>query len=120
MSRCSRWFKVNERTRINQISPKKNFAVPEELRLFFRSKTNRRAGKLFMLFTFRDDLHRKCMEKLSKDDLFKSFVCFAARTNKDIFAALIITHTDHRLIDIKKTHNSATQKQNGDKNLHKN
>lgn len=83
-------------------SPKKNFAVPEELRLFFRSKTNRRAGKLFMLFTFRDDLHRKCMEKLSKDDLFKSFVCFAARTNKDIFAALIITHTDHRLIDIKK------------------
>lgn len=32
-------------------SPKKKFAIPEDLRLFFRSKSNRRAGKyLFLLY----------------------------------------------------------------------
>lgn len=31
-------------------SPKKKFAVPEELRLFFRSKSNRRAGKHFSVY----------------------------------------------------------------------
>lgn len=83
-------------------SPKKNFAVPETLRLFFRSKTNRRAGKLFMLFCFQDSLHRKCLEELSKNDLLKSFMVFSARTNKDIYCVLIVTKVDFRLIDLKK------------------
>lgn len=83
-------------------SPKKNYAVPEELRLFFRSKTNRRAGKLFMLFCFRDDLHKKCLDSFSKIDIIKSFVCFAARTNKEIFCTLLMTHNEIRLMDLKK------------------
>lgn len=83
-------------------SPKKKFAVPEELRLFFRSKTNRRAGKLFMIFCFRDLLARKCLDKLTTDNCVKSFVCFAARTNKDIYCNLLITNFEQRLMDIKK------------------
>lgn len=83
-------------------SPKKNFAVPEELRLFFRSKTNRRAGKVFMLFTFSDSLHRQCLEKFSKDDFIQTFYMFAGRTNKEIYACLILTHLEIRLLDLKK------------------
>ena len=83
-------------------SPKKNFAVPDDLRLFFRSKTNRRAGKIFMLFTFSDSLHRKCIEELSKDDLIKSLMLFSARTNKDIYCTLIVTNLELRLLDLKK------------------
>lgn len=83
-------------------SPKKNFAVPEPLRLFFRAKTNRRAGKLFMLFTFADPIHQSCLEKLSKDNLIKSLQIFAARTNKEIFCTIVLSHVEQRLVDIKK------------------
>lgn len=83
-------------------SPKKNFAVPEELRLYFRSKTNRRAGKLFMLFSFRDAIFKKALENYSKDSSLKSFACFSARTNKEIYCVLIVTHNELRLLDVKK------------------
>lgn len=83
-------------------SPKKNFAVPEELRLFFRSKSNRRAGKLFMIFCFQDELHLKCLENLSKGDVFESFCTFAGRTNKEIYCSLLYTNQEYRLLDLKK------------------
>lgn len=82
-------------------SPKKNFAVPDELRLFFRSKTNRRAGKLFMIFSFQDSIHLKCLENLSKEN-FNSFAVFAARTNKEIYCTLVLKENEMRLMDIKK------------------
>lgn len=82
-------------------SPKKNFAVPDELRLFFRSKTNRRAGKLFMIFSFQDSLHLKCLENLSKG-MFKSFAVFSGRTNKEIYCTLVYTENEYRLMDLKK------------------
>lgn len=83
-------------------SPKKNFSVPECLRLFFRSKTNRRAGKLFMLVTFCDSIHRKALEEFSKINIIKSFVMFQTRTNKEIFCNIVITHNELRLVDLRK------------------
>lgn len=83
-------------------SPKKNFAVPESLRLFFRSKTNRRAGKFFMIFTFADTLHRKQLEEFSKCNIVKSFVLFQGRTNKEIYCVILVTLNEMRLIDIRK------------------
>lgn len=83
-------------------SPKKNFAIPEPLRLFFRSKTNRRAGKLFMLFTFADSLHLECLKQLHKSGLIKSLYLFEGRTNKDIYCVLIYLHIEMRLLDLKK------------------
>lgn len=82
-------------------SPKKNFAVPDDLRLFFRSKTNRRAGKLFMIFSFQDSVHLKCFEHLSKDH-FTSFAVFSGRTNKEIYCTLVLKENEIRLQDLKK------------------
>lgn len=83
-------------------SPKKNFAVPDPLRMFFRSKTNRRAGKFFMLFTFADHIHRKALEDFSKCNICKSFVLFEGRTNKEIFCCILVTVNEVRLIDVRK------------------
>lgn len=84
-------------------SPKKNFAVPESLRLFFRAKTNRRAGKIFMIFTFRDNLHRKLIESFANNtNTVKTFYIWSARTNKDIYCCLLVTCIECRLLDIKK------------------
>lgn len=62
----------------------------EQLRLFFRRKNHRRAGKLFMLFTFDDHLHRK------------TFYMFSVQTNKDILCNLIVTKIEMKLIHLKK------------------
>lgn len=83
-------------------SPKKNFAIPEGLRFFFRSKSNRRAGKLFMVFSFADRIHRECFESFSKNHIIKSLLLYEGRTNKEIFCCIIVTQIDQRLLDVKK------------------
>lgn len=86
-------------------SPKKGFAVPEDLRQFFRSSSNRRAGKCFALFTLQSKL--KEIEVLyDKLNIYKGatncFVTFKASTNKEIFVVLINYASEHRLGDLKK------------------
>ena len=86
-------------------SPKKGFAVPECLGQFFRSKSNRRAGKCFALFSTanNEDKLNKLYQKLNHYmNAVNCFTAFKIRTNKDIFCVLINFATDHRLGDVKK------------------
>lgn len=86
-------------------SPKKGFAIPEDLRQFFRSSSNRRAGKCFALFCLQSDLSKleNLYTKLSHyAGTFNCFCCFNASTNKEIVVCLINYTKDHRLGDIKK------------------
>lgn len=82
-------------------SPKKDFSVPEFCRLFFRSKSNRRAGKLFAIFIlekYRSELEN--FYKMKRDCDY--FGAWTFRTNKDIICILIQYQLENRLIDIKK------------------
>lgn len=86
-------------------SPKKEFAVPDDLRSFFRSKNNRRAGKLFAVFTHVD-------KEVSVQKMYKQFnlyagcmTCYCAyyiRTNKDLICILINFATERRMGDLRK------------------
>lgn len=86
-------------------SPKKGFAVPECLGQFFRSKSNRRAGKCFALFSTAQNSGKLSGLYNKLNHYMSAINCFAAfniRTNKDIFCVLINYATDHRLGDVKK------------------
>lgn len=86
-------------------SPTKKFAVPEDVREFFRSKTNRRAGKLFALFILESNYN-------FIEDFFKSYNLFLGvvqiflgwkiRTNREIMCFVIEFNSDRRLVDIRK------------------
>lgn len=86
-------------------SPKKGFAVPEDLRQFFRSQSNRRAGKCFALFCLQTEI-AKLKVLFNSINIYAGTVdCFCAfkcSTNKEIFCVLINYAKEHRLGDLKK------------------
>lgn len=82
-------------------SPTKDFAIPEYLKEFFRAKSNRRAGKLFLIFsTQRNVEFSEIFYNLNKN--INYFASWTARTNKDICIILTWYQNDWRLIDVKK------------------
>ncbi|MGI4816847.1 MAG: DnaJ domain-containing protein, partial [Janthinobacterium lividum] len=86
-------------------SPKKGFAVPEVLGQFFRSKSNRRSGKLFALFSLisNEDKLKDLYNKLNHyHGTIDTFVAWKVRTNKELFCAIISYETEHRSGDLKK------------------
>lgn len=83
-------------------SPKKNFAVPNELRAFIISGSNRRAGKFLALFTVQSNL--KLMKYLCDHlSLYHGnvlcFIGWSTRTNKDILVILLNFNYERRLVD---------------------
>lgn len=82
-------------------SPKKEFAVPEYFRMFFRSASNRRAGKMFMIFCLQD--HKENIDKFYYlNNKVTFFGVWIARTNRDICVILVDYVNDWRMVDIKK------------------
>lgn len=82
-------------------SPKKNFNIPIYLEHYLRSKSNRRAGKLFLLFC--ELAEGVLLENYLKNaaDIDTCFY-FHTRTNKDIACAVAKYKNDYRVCDIKK------------------
>lgn len=85
-------------------SPPKKFAVPDDMRIFFRSLTNRRAGKFILIFTLAS--HFEKLKNLK--DMFKYqnstnyFGIWNVRTDKDLCMMLWLLVNDTRLTDVKK------------------
>lgn len=83
-------------------SPKKKFAIPDDMRGYFRSLTNRRAGKCFIVFSLAKN------SNLLKDLYWRYFSqaayygIYSVRTDKDLSMAVIMLNTDTRLADLKK------------------
>lgn len=82
-------------------SPKKNFSIPEYFRQFFRSKTNRRAGKLFTIFFLKAN-EPKVKSFLKCNDHCDYFGVWDARTNKEIIVVIALYINECRLVDVKK------------------
>ena len=85
-------------------SPKKEFAIPEGVKEFFRSKSNRRASKLFMIFTPLSN--EKGVIRLFEINnvylgVIKVFLAYKIRTNKDIYCVVVSFNTDRRISDVK-------------------
>lgn len=83
-------------------SPKKKFAVPEDMRAYFRSASNRRAGKFFALFTPEGCLSEALKLHKRFATICSYFGIYEVRTNKDLLCILLLLNSDYRLADIKK------------------
>ncbi|AXL65948.1 hypothetical protein [Circular genetic element sp.] len=86
-------------------SPTKDFAVPDDLRPYFRSKSNRRAGKFFAVFTYQNK--EEAAKRFYKQyDLYAGcitcFVSYRIRTNKDLICILIQFASERRMGDLRK------------------
>lgn len=83
-------------------SPKKKFAIPDDMRCYFRSITNRRAGKCFIVFSpaknsnFAKDLYWRYFSQCAY------FGIYSVRTDKDLCMSVIMLNTETRLVDLKK------------------
>lgn len=83
-------------------SPKKKFAIPDDMRAYFRSITNRRAGKCFIIFSLAKNA------KIAKDVYWRYFGqtayfgIYSVRTDKDLCMIVMMLNSETRLADIKK------------------
>ncbi|GBO18710.1 Large T antigen, partial [Araneus ventricosus] len=83
-------------------STPKKFAVPDGMRAYFRSASNRRAGKFFSLFSSESNqgtvmqLYRRFANQLSY------FGMYGMRTDEDLVCILMLLTSDYRLADVKK------------------
>lgn len=83
-------------------SPTKDFCIPDTHQIYFRSKSNRRAGKTFAIYFLRsDDDKLAAFYSLYNLDC-EYFGAFHIRTNKDISLLLLTTKNDYKLMDVKK------------------
>lgn len=83
-------------------SPKKKFAIPDDMRSYFRSATNRRAGKCFLIFTPANN-YDACVKL--HDTYYKTcsyYGIYSIRTDKDLCMCIIMLNNDTRLVDLKK------------------
>lgn len=83
-------------------SPTKDFKVPDSHRGYFRSRSNRRAGKYFAIYCKNTEL-----EKLQKLYEFKyehisTYFCVFLMRNDSTFVTLLSTIGEFRLLDVKK------------------
>lgn len=83
-------------------SPKKDFEIPESHKQFYRSTSNRRAGKTFLIYCLDSD-----KEKLKEMYFQFSTSCdyyglFLIRTNKQICCLVLSTLNEYRNLDMKK------------------
>lgn len=85
-------------------SPKKKFTVPDDMRIFFRSLTNRRAGKFLLVFTLASHFEKlKSLKSLYKyQDSTNYYGIWNVRTDKDLCLMLWLLVNDVRLSDVKK------------------
>lgn len=85
-------------------SPRKNFECPDYLNDFYRSESNRRAGKLFIitfLIDFKDKLDSYFF--IEGSTTFKYFGYFITENKgKNIVIGVMYFHADLRLGDLKK------------------
>ncbi|GBM20314.1 hypothetical protein AVEN_195871-1 [Araneus ventricosus] len=83
-------------------STPKKFSVPDGMRAYFRSASNRRAGKFFSLFSSESNrgnimkLYRRFANQLSY------FGMYGVRTDEDLVCILMLLTSDYRFADVKK------------------
>lgn len=83
-------------------SPKKKFAIPDDMRTYFRSASNRRAGKFFSVFSLENNFEAGMKLYRRLQEFCNYFGIYLMRTNKDLLCCLINLTNDYRLADIKK------------------
>jgi len=86
-----------------QPSPEKSFAIPPEFRDYFRSNSNRRAGKTFVIFTvWKHESQLKTAFYNYFYDQIAYFGMYAVRTDRELIACVLSMCNEYRLGDIKK------------------
>lgn len=83
-------------------SPKKKFAIPDDMREYFRSLSNRRAGKFFIIFTTAQHFEKLLKFQKKHDSICNYCGIFSVRTDKDLNMMLFSFVSDQRLADLKK------------------
>ena len=84
-------------------SPKKSFAIPPDFRPYFRSNSNRRAGKIFVIFTvWKHESQLKTAFYNFFEDQAIYFGMYSLRTDRDLIACILYLCNEKRLGDIKK------------------
>lgn len=83
-------------------SPTKDFTIPESHSAFFRSKTNRRAGKSFVIYCLDSDKEKLKSLFIKFDRLVDYYGVFLFRSDKQLSMLILSTLNDYRNLDIKK------------------
>lgn len=83
-------------------SPTKDFKQPESHKNYYRSATNRRAGKSFIIYCLATDLDFLKTVYDKYNCLCDYFGIFKFYTNKSLCGALLSTLNEYRILDIKK------------------